>query len=68
LIHDAGTYWIQAELKSGEDTINLYNIVTVKNPAEPTFDTGDIGLPTQPLLIIIVIASVIVIVGLIIRR
>ncbi len=68
LIHDAGTYWVQAELKSGKDTINLYNAVTVKNPAESRFDIGDIGLPTQPLLIITAIAGVIVVVGLIIRK
>jgi minor extracellular serine protease Vpr len=68
LIHDTGTYWIQAELKSGKDTINLYNTAIVKNSAEPSFDISDIGLPAQPLLIIIVIASVIVMVGLVIRK
>ncbi len=68
LIHDAGTYWIQAELKSGKDTINLYNTILVKNPAEPSFDFRDIGLPTQPFLIIIAITSVVIIIGLIIRK
>jgi minor extracellular serine protease Vpr len=67
-IHDVGTYWIQAELKSGKETINLYNAVVVKTPAESSFDTRDFGLPTTPFLLIIVIIGVVIGVGLKIRR
>jgi minor extracellular serine protease Vpr len=68
LIHDVGTYWIQAELKSGKGTINLYDTVVVKTPAKSGFSIRDVGLPTQPFLIIIVIIGAVIISGLIIRK
>jgi minor extracellular serine protease Vpr len=68
LIHDAGTYWVQAELRSGKDTIDLYNTIVVKAPAEPSFDIKDIGLPERPLLIIIGIVGIVIVVGIIMRR
>jgi minor extracellular serine protease Vpr len=67
-IHDAGTYWIQAELKSGKSTINLYDTIAVKTPAKPSFSIKDIGLPTQPFLIIIAVIGAVIISGLIIRK
>lgn len=68
LIHEAGTYWIHAQLTSGNGIIDLYNTLEVTTPAESRLDTKDIGLPQQPLLIIIGITGIVIITGLLMRR
>lgn len=67
-VHDAGTYWVHAELKSGKKVVDLYNTVKVITPAESRFEFKDIGLPERPLLTIIGIAGIVIITGLLIRR
>lgn len=67
-VHDAGTYWVHAELKSGKKVTDLYNTVNVITPAESRFEFKDIGLPERPLLTIIGIAGIVIITGLLIRR
>jgi minor extracellular serine protease Vpr len=68
LIRESGIYWIQVELKSGKDTVNLYNTIIVKNPAKSSFDFRELGLPIQPLLIIVAIMIIVIVVDLIIRK
>jgi minor extracellular serine protease Vpr len=68
LVHDAGIYWIQADLKLAKETTVLYNTVVVSTPAESSFDIRNTGMPQQPLLIISVIAGIVIIVGLMIRK
>ena len=65
-VHDSGTYWIQADLKSGKNTTSIYNTISVES-ANQNF-TLDIGVPYQQLVIIIGIGVIIAMVGLIIRR
>jgi minor extracellular serine protease Vpr len=63
-IHDPGTYWIQADLKSGKDTISLYTTTVINTPSGSSFYIRDLGLPMQPFLIIIVIVGIVSIIGL----
>ncbi len=65
-IRDPGTYWVQAELKTENDTINLYNTILVSS-ANGDFAL-DIGMPVQQIIIVSAIGAIIGIVGLIIRR
>lgn len=65
-VHDSGTYWIQADLKSGKNTTSIYNTISVES-ANQNF-TLDIGVPYQQLVIIIGIGIIVAIAGLIIRR
>ncbi|MEM4378872.1 MAG: S8 family serine peptidase [Candidatus Nitrosotenuis sp.] len=66
-IRDAGTYWVQAELRSGQETVNLYNTIVVESP-QPNQNIIDIGLPIQQMILIFVVGIIVVVVGLIIRR
>jgi minor extracellular serine protease Vpr len=68
LLYDVGTFWVQAEIKTENETVNLYNTVRVKTPAEPGFDLANIYLPTQQFAIIIAIMTIVLIVGLYFRR
>ncbi|MEW6043337.1 MAG: S8 family serine peptidase [Thermoproteota archaeon] len=65
-IRDAGTYWVQADLRSDQETVSLYNTVVVESPHQ---DQGiDLGLPVQQLMLIFGVGVIVAIVGLIIRR
>lgn len=66
IVHDPGTYWIQAEIKSGGDTISLYNTIMVRSTNQNF--ALDIGLPYQQLFIIIGIGVMVSAVGLVIRK
>ncbi len=66
LIQKAGTYWVQAEVRSGNETIDLYNTVAVETPNTQT--RLDVGIPGQQLVIIIGMMLVVIAVGLVIRR
>jgi minor extracellular serine protease Vpr len=63
-VGNSGKYWVQAELKTENDTISIYNTITVQS-ANQTFD---IGIPYQPLVILAGVGAVIGAVGLSIRR
>lgn len=65
-VQNSDTYWIQADLKSGKNTTSLYNTITVESTT-PSF-TLDIGIPNQPLLIIIGIGAIVGMIGLIIYK
>lgn len=66
-IRDAGTYWVQAELRSDQETVNLYNTIVVESP-HPSQNIIDVGLPMQQLMLIFAVGVIVVVVGLIIRR
>lgn len=66
-VREAGTYWIQAEVKSENETASVYNTITVHAPS-PEQATPDIGIPGQQLAIIITVAGIVVAVGLVIRK
>lgn len=66
LIRNPDTYWIQADLRTNTDTINLYNTITVSSVSQNF--VFDIGLPYQQLYIIIGIALVISIIWYILRK
>ncbi|MEM3064768.1 MAG: S8 family serine peptidase [Candidatus Nitrosotenuis sp.] len=66
-IRSAGTYWVQAELREGQDTVSLYNTVVVDSP-HTSQGVIDIGLPTQQLMLIFAVGVIVVAAGLIIRR
>lgn len=65
-VHSPGKYWIQAELKSGPETVDLYNTIQVTSTNQNF--VFDIGLPHQQLFIIIGIGIIVSLVGLIIHR
>lgn len=67
-IHRAGTYWVQVDLKAGGSTSSLYDSVVVNSTSNSVFNIQDLGLPTQALLVIVVIAAVVAVAGIIIRR
>jgi minor extracellular serine protease Vpr len=65
MVQKSGTYWVQAEVRSEKETVNLYNTVTVENPSQVL---PDAGIPTQQLAIIIGIVGIVAVVGLLMRR
>lgn len=68
LIYQSGTYWVQAELKTQNDTKSLYNTIAVESPAHrPIFDFDSLGLPKQQTLIIASVVAIIIAVGVIVR-
>jgi len=66
-VSEAGTYWIQAEIRSEKQTVDLYSVVTVKVPS-PKQIAPDTGIPGQQLAIIIGMIVVVAAAGLVIRR
>ena len=64
-VGNSGKYWVQAELKTNNDTISVYNTVSVQSADQLGFD---IGIPHQTLTILGGIVSIVVLVGLLIRR
>jgi minor extracellular serine protease Vpr len=67
LIEKAGTYWIQAEVRTDGETINLYNTIIVESVQQKQVGF-DFGLPGQQLAILVAIGIVVALVGLVIRR
>lgn len=65
-VQNSGTYWIQADLKSGKNTTSIYNTIVVESTT-PSFAL-DIGIPNQQLLILIGIGLIVGIIGLIMYR
>ena len=68
IIHEAGQYWIEANIKEKNDTTNVYNAIFVESPAKDQIDFKAIGIPQRQLLIIVGIIGTISIVGIIIRK
>lgn len=66
-VREAGTYWIQAEVKSENETASIYNTITVHVPSSEQA-TPDIGIPGQQLAIIFIVAGIVAAVGLVIRK
>ena len=68
LIHEMGQYWIEANIKDGNNTINVYNTILVESAAKGQIDFGAAGIPQRQILIISGIAVMIAIVGIIIKK
>lgn len=67
-IHEIGQYWIEANIKDGNGTINAYNTMFVESPTKNQIDFSVIGVPQRQILIIIGIISIIATVGIIIKK
>lgn len=67
-IHEAGQYWIEANIKEKNDTTNAYSAIFVESPAKDQIDFNAIGIPQRQLLVIVGIIGTISIVGIIIRK
>lgn len=67
-IHEAGQYWIEANIKEKNNTTNAYSAIFVESPAKDQIDFNAIGIPQRQLLVIVGIIGTISIVGIIIRK
>ncbi|MFI5416535.1 MAG: S8 family serine peptidase [Nitrososphaerales archaeon] len=68
LIHETGQYWIEANIKDGNNTINVYNMILAESSTKGQIDFSGIGIPQRQLLIIFGIIGITVVVGIIIRK
>ncbi len=68
IIHEAGQYWIEANIKERNNTTNVYNAIFVESPAKDQIDFNAIGIPQRQLLIIVGIIGTISIIGIMIRK
>lgn len=68
LIHEIGQYWIEANIKDGNNTINVYNTIFVESSAKGQFDFSAVGIPQRQILIIAGITAIIAAVGIIIKK
>jgi minor extracellular serine protease Vpr len=66
LLQKPGTYWVQAEVRTENETANLYN--TIKVNTNPSQANIDIGVPSQQIALIIGVVGVAVVIGLVSRR
>ncbi|MDE1770514.1 MAG: S8 family serine peptidase [Thaumarchaeota archaeon] len=67
-IHDTGEYWIQADIKTGNETDHAYQTLIVNHVTE-NIDLEDVlHIPNKQLVMIISILIITIIVGLTIRR
>ena len=67
-IRESGQYWVEANIKAGNNTINAYNTIFVESPAKDQIDFSTIGIPQRQLFIIIGIIVAIAIAGIIIKK
>lgn len=67
-IHEAGQYWIEADIEGKNDTSSVYSTIFVESPAKDQIDFNAIGIPQRQLLIIVGIIGAVSIVGIIIRK
>ena len=68
-MYDAGRYWIEANIRDSEKTFDVYDVYDIKVDAKeqkPIISSGE--LPERALLILGIIFSIVVIVGLKVRR
>ncbi|WKT58832.1 S8 family serine peptidase [Candidatus Nitrosotenuis chungbukensis] len=68
LIHEIGQYWIEANVKDGNNTVNVYNTILVESSAKDQIDFSAIGIPQRQILIIFGIMAIIAAVGIIIKK
>ncbi|HEY8110831.1 MAG TPA: S8 family serine peptidase [Candidatus Nitrosotenuis sp.] len=68
LIHETGQYWIEANIKDGNNTINVYNMILAESSTKGQIDFSGIGIPQRQLLIIFGIIGITAAVGIIIRK
>ncbi|MBI5145683.1 MAG: S8 family serine peptidase [Thaumarchaeota archaeon] len=68
LIHEIGQYWIEANIKDGNNTINVYNTIFVESSAKGQIDFSAVGIPQRQILIIAGITAIIAAVGIIIKK
>ena len=68
LIHKAGQYWVEANIKDGNSTVNAYNTIVIESPTKDQIDFGAIGIPQRQLLFIAGIIGTIALIGFIIRK
>jgi len=67
-IHNTGEYWIQADIKVGNETDHAYRTLMIKHVTE-NIDFEDIlHIPIKQMIIIFSILIIVVIVGLVVRR
>ncbi len=64
-IYESGSYWIEANIKSGEDTFDIYDTVMVESDSvsEQSF-VSDIIVSDRVLIILAVIFGIVLAVGL----
>ena len=68
-LYDPGTYWIEANVKSSEDTFDVYEIYEIKkdlSEQKPIVENTE--LPERALIILGIIFSIVVLVGLKFRK
>jgi minor extracellular serine protease Vpr len=68
LVHETGQYWIEANIKDGNNTVNVYNTMFVESSSKDQIDFSASGIPQRQMLIIAGIIGIIVIVGIIIMK
>jgi len=68
LIHEIGQYWIEANVRDGNNTVNVYNTIFVESSAKDQIDFSAIGIPQRQILIIFGIMAIIAAVGIIIKK
>ena len=68
-LYDAGRYWIEANVKSNENTFDVYEVYDIKedlSEQKPIVEESE--LPERGLIILGIIFSIVIIVGLNFRR
>ena len=68
-LYDLGTYWIEANVKSSEDTFDVYEFYEIKkdlSEEKPIVENSE--LPERALMILGIIFGIVVLVGLKLRK
>jgi len=68
-VYDAGKYWIEANIKNNEKTFDVYDVYNVKtdsNEQKPIVTSRE--LPERALIILGIIFSIVIVVGLRLRK
>ena len=67
-IHDIGEYWVQADIKTGNETDHAYQILMINNVTENINFEDILHIPIKQVSIIFSILIIAIIVGLVVRR
>ena len=68
-LYEAGRYWIETNIKSNEETFDVYDVYDIKTDAkEKKPIVSSTELPERALIILIIIFSIVIIVGFKFRR
>ena len=68
-LYDAGEYWIEANVKSNENTFDVYEVYDIKedlSEQKPIVENSE--LPERALIILGIIFSIVIVVGLKFRK